>query len=145
MDELATGNEKDDVEVYMGSWAFNFNSWKIYKSSNKYFLVKYEDLLNDTKKIFKEIIKFISSVSGSTLKIDDKKLEKVIETTNFNFLKNMENKYGFNEAKINDKTGKKVNFFNLGPKNDWKKMLDEKIRKKIEKAFKKEMVELGYL
>ena len=145
MNELATGNEKDDVEVYMGSWAFNFNSWKTYKASNKYFLVKYEDLLNDTKKIFIEVLKFISSVSGSALKIDDKKLEKVIETTDFNYLKNMENKYGFNEAKINDNTGKKVNFFNLGPNNKWQILLNNEIREKIEVNFKNEMKELGYI
>ncbi len=145
MNELATGNEKDNVEVYMGSWAFNFNSWKIYKASNKYFLVKYEDLLNDTKKIFIEVLKFISSVSGSALKIDDKKLEKVIETTDFNYLKNMENKYGFNEAKINDNTGKNVNFFNLGPNNKWQVLLNNEIRKKIEINFKNEMKELGYI
>ena len=145
MNELATGNEKDDVEVYMGSWAFNFNSWKTYKASNKYFLVKYEDLLNDTKKIFIEVLKFISSVSGSALKIDDKKLEKVIETTHFNYLKNMENKYGFDEAKINDNTGKKVNFFNLGPNNKWQILLNNEIREKIEVNFKNEMKELGYI
>ena len=36
-------------------------------------------------------------------------------------------------------------FFNLGPKNDWRKILDEKHRYKIENNFKKEMKELGYL
>ena len=54
-------------------------------------------------------------------------------------------KIGFNEAKINDQTGEKIQFFNLGPKNDWKNNLDEKIKLKIEKAFKKEMQELNYL
>ena len=34
---------------------------------------------------------------------------------------------------------------NLGPKNDWKKSLDLVTINKIEKAFKKEMKELGYL
>ena len=29
MDDLATGNEVGEIEVYMGSWAFNYNSWKI--------------------------------------------------------------------------------------------------------------------
>ena len=60
-------------------------------------------------------------------------------------LKNLEKEKGFSEAGINQKTGEKVPFFNLGPKNDWKKLLDQKIRFKIEKAFKKEMEELGYL
>ena len=43
----------------------------------------------------------------------------------FNYLKNMENKYGFDEAKINDNTGKKVNFFNLGPNNKWQILLNK--------------------
>ena len=45
----------------------------------------------------------------------------------------------------NTNTGEKIPFFNLGPKNDWKKLLDHKVRSKIEIAFKKEMKELGYL
>jgi len=33
----------------------------------------------------------------------------------------------------------------LGQKNKWENLLDNDIRKKIEKSFKKEMKELGYL
>ena len=145
LNDLAIGNEKNDVEVYMGSWAFNFNSWKIYKSSNKYLLVKYEDLVNNTKKVFISILEFINKLSNKNLFIDDNKVNKVIETTNFKYMKNLENNYGFSEAKINSETGKKVNFFNLGPNNDWKKLLEDKYKKKIENSFKKEMLELGYL
>ena len=36
-------------------------------------------------------------------------------------------------------------FFNLGPDNNWKKLLDKDIRLKIEDKFKSEMLELGYL
>ena len=43
------------------------------------------------------------------------------------------------------KQEKKIPFFNLGPKNDWKKKLDTNIAEKLEKAFKSEMEELGYL
>ena len=42
-------------------------------------------------------------------------------------------------------SGKKKPFFNLGPENNWKKILDGKVRIKIEKVFKDEMEELGYL
>ena len=81
----------------------------------------------------------------SNFQIDQNKFKNTIETTSFDKMKNLEKEKGFFEAKTNLKTGKKIPFFNLGPKNDWKKMLDVKIRKKIEEAFKKEMVELGYL
>ena len=60
-------------------------------------------------------------------------------------MKKLEEKEGFNESKIDKKTGAKIPFFNLGPKNDWKKILDPKIQKKIENTFKKEMTELNYL
>ena len=36
-------------------------------------------------------------------------------------------------------------FFNLGPENDWKKILETKISSQIENSFEKEMKELGYL
>jgi len=38
-----------------------------------------------------------------------------------------------------------MKFFYLGPKNNWKKILNEEIKKKIEINFKKEMIELGYI
>ncbi len=36
-------------------------------------------------------------------------------------------------------------FFNMGVKNDWKILLDNKSRFLIEEKFKNEMTELGYL
>ena len=60
-------------------------------------------------------------------------------------MKIKEQKETFTEAMIEKKTGKRKIFFNLGPKNDWRKNLDNKNIKKIEKAFSKEMEELGYL
>jgi len=40
---------------------------------------------------------------------------------------------------------KKIKFFNLGKKNNWKALLDKKLIVKIESHFKNEMSELGYL
>ena len=60
-------------------------------------------------------------------------------------MKKLESEKGFFESKINKKTGERIPFFNLGEKNDWKKLLDYKIKNKIENSFKKEMTELGYL
>ena len=59
-------------------------------------------------------------------------------------MQKLEKENGFSEAGINERTGEKVPFFYLGPKNDWKQSLDPEIIQKIEKAFKKEMEELGY-
>ena len=45
----------------------------------------------------------------------------------------------------NLETGKKETFFNLGPKNDWRNILDESISDEINKRFESEMKELGYI
>ena len=143
--DLATGNEKNEVEVYLGSWNFNYNSWKVYQKSKKYLLIKYEDLVNNTQKTFTEVLQFINNISKINSEIDIKKIKKIIKETTFSRMKNLEKEYGFEEAKINDNTGQIVKFFNQGPENDWKNILNEEIKKKIEFKFHQEMKELGYL
>ena len=143
--DLATGNEKNEVEVYLGSWNFNYNSWKVYQNSKKYLLIKYEDLVNNTQKTFTEILKFINNISKINSEIDIKKIKKIVKETTFSRMKHLENEYGFVEAKINDNTGQMVKFFNQGPENDWKNILNDEIKKKIEFKFQQEMKELGYL
>ena len=61
-----------------------------------------------------------------------------------NKLKLQEKKKGFIEA-VKDKKGNLRDFFDLGPDNDWKKILDKKTVNLIEHSFEKEMTELGYL
>ena len=56
----------------------------------------------------------------------------------------MEKKNGFAESNVN-KDGKRIKFFFLGPKNDWKKILNSSTSSLIEKEFEKEMKELKYL
>ena len=37
-----------------------------------------------------------------------------------------------------------IPFFNLGPKNDWKKILNKSLQEKIISSFKSELIELKY-
>ena len=60
-------------------------------------------------------------------------------------LKKLEKENGFAEAVSDKETGEKKRFFNLGPDNDWEKLIDKKLREDIEKEFKIEMIELGYI
>ena len=133
-----------NAEVFAGSWNFNYNSWKNLEQHKKYFLIKYEDLIKNKKSIILKVFKFLNSL-GMKLDIDMVKLNKVIKTTEFEKMKAKEQKETFTEAMIDEKTGKRKIFFNLGPKNDWRVNLDKKNKEKIEKAFSKEMEELGYL
>jgi len=73
------------------------------------------------------------------------KLNKALKSTEFDNMKTLEQKETFLEAVVDNKTGKRIPFFNLGPKNNWRNLLDEKNKLKIEKAFNKEMTELGYI
>ena len=133
-----------NAEVFAGSWNFNYYSWKNLDQHKKYFLIKYEDLITNKKSIILKVFKFLNSL-GMKFDIDMTKLNKVIKTTEFEEMKTLEQKETFTEAMIDEKTGRRKIFFNLGPKNDWRVNLDKKNKEKIEKAFSKEMEELGYL
>tara|TARA_B100000900_G_C20523562_1_gene693236 strand:- start:49 stop:894 length:846 start_codon:yes stop_codon:yes gene_type:complete len=130
--------------AFLGSWSFNYNSWKDLEKNNKYLLIKYEDLVNKKKSTLLKVFKYLQTL-GVEFKFDIVKLNKSIKATEFDKMKNLEKKEVFYEGVIDPKTGKRKVFFNLGPKNDWRKILDDKNRIKIEKNFQKEMIELGYL
>ena len=135
----------EQTTLYLGTWNGNYNSWKSFKNEGRYLLIKYEDLIKDRDFTFRKILKFIYKLQGAKFKIDQKKFQNTIETTDFDRMKSMEKEKGFFEAKIQKETGKKIPFFNLGPKNDWRRLLDKKNINIIENNFKKEMLELGYL
>ena len=130
--------------THIGKWNFHYNSWKNFNKS-KILFIKYEDLIKNKKIIFEKIINFFQLLTKSNFRLDQKKLENIIRTTDFEEIKKKENQEGFNEASIDKKTGAPKTFFNLGEKNDWKKLLNREIQDKIEKAYKSEMEELGYL
>ena len=143
---VSNSNKIEEImKTYTGTWSDNFNSWKSFKSNRKYLLIKYEDLIFNKEENFKKILKFIYKLKNIKFEIDETKIKNVIQSTSFENMKNLEKEKGFEEARINSETKEKIPFFNLGPKNEWKKLLDLEIIKKIEKAFKKEMKELEYL
>lgn len=129
---------------FISSWDNNYKSW-VFQKKIPIKLIKYEDLLNSTYAVFLDIIKFIYKISNSDERINKEKIKRTLQSTSFDVLKKNETKYGFNEAVDNrlDKK-KKIPFFNLGPKNDWKKILDESILDKIEKVFGKDLEKLNY-
>ena len=152
INQLSSGGNLDAARgaperttVYTGTWSSNFQSWKSFKVQERYLLIKYEELVEDPEKNFIKILKFIHKLNKTNFTINANKLSNVLKTTTFNYMKNLEKENGFIESKKNENDGKLIPFFNLGPKNDWRKLLDSKIKIKIEKAFKKEMEELKYL
>ena len=57
----------------------------------------------------------------------------------------MEKKGGFTEAAYSEKLNKKINFFHLGKKNNWKNLLNQEMEKKIREVYNNEMRELKYI
>ena len=129
---------------FISSWDMNYKSWKLQKKIPLKF-IKYEDLLNETFIVSKEIIKFINHVTNNKEKINIAKLKNTLQSTSFSKLKNNEIKYGFSEA-VNSQKNKqnKIKFFNLGPENDWRKILDKNLKGKLNKVFEKDLNELLY-
>ena len=141
---LLKRNEVHSMTI-VGSWLGNYKSWKSFNFDNRYMLVKYEDLINKKEETFVKILKFIQRLSKSNIPINLKKIENTLVSTEFENMQKLEKKFGFKESPIDVKTGERIVFFEVGPKNNYKKVVDSKIINKIETSFFKELKELGYL
>ncbi len=130
-----------DMLTQISSWKNNYNSWKHFKKN--YLLIKYENLISKPDNEFRKISNYISKLIN--ISFEEKIINNAIKTNDFENLKNIERENGFVEATKDHETGKTKKFFNLGPKNNWKNILDDEIRNSIENEFRIEMNELGYL
>tara|TARA_Y100000992_G_C20835593_1_gene291364 strand:- start:104 stop:364 length:261 start_codon:yes stop_codon:yes gene_type:complete len=83
-------------------------------------------------------------LKGRGTDLNQKKFLNSIKSTNFSNLKNKELNEGFEEKVSSKKTGKIINFFNLGFNNRWQKLLPSDIKEKLNKKFEKELKELNY-
>ncbi len=141
LDRKENFERRTEFPTYISNWKNHYNAWKNFKKN--FFLVRYEDLINKPDKTFKNISNYISKILN--IKITDEKIRDSIKKSSFDNLKKAEEKFGFSEAPIDANTQKQKKFFNLGAQNNWKKLLPNEIKKKIEKEFNKEMIELEYL
>ena len=139
-------NEKNIKESedfnFLGDWSTHYQSWK-----NINFcpikIIRYEDCLTDIQKVFVSTLDFLSKFLK--FKFNKTKINNALNSTNFENLNKMETNEGFQESAISSKTMKRINFFYLGKKNNWKNLLDPKTEKKTREAFPEEMKELGYI
>ena len=128
---------------FISSWSMNYKSWNVQKKI-PIKIIKYEDLLEETFVVFQDIVEFINKTLNIKEKINKDKLKNSVRSTYFDKLKNEEKKSGFVEAVLSKKNQKKIPFFNLGPNNDWKKILDKNQQSKINDIFRSDLKELGY-
>ena len=130
----------NNIITLIASWKTHYNSWKNFKKN--YLLIKYENLINDPNQEFGKIRNYLETNLG--LRFSEEKFNYAIEANSFLNLKKIENSKGFSENAIMA-SKKKVNFFNLGPENDYRNFLDSKTKESIENVFFNEMKELNYI
>tara|TARA_B100001175_G_scaffold300083_1_gene292028 strand:+ start:36 stop:878 length:843 start_codon:yes stop_codon:yes gene_type:complete len=129
------------MQCLLGKWNDHYRSWT--RNKNDLLLIKYENLIQNPKNELGKIIDFLKKYVN--VETNDNKNKKILETTSFSSLKEMEQKGLFKENVLNKKDDSKVNFFHLGPANNWKNNINENAKNKIEKNFYDEMRELKYL
>ena len=133
-------NKKAKFLTLISSWSNHYNSWKKFGKNN--LIISYEKLLNEPEQEFTKICNLLSKVAN--LNFEKNQILKAIDKCNFSKLQKLETERGFEES-VSDKDGNVKKFFYLGPKNNWKNILNPKITSEIEKLFEKEMRELDYI
>ena len=138
-------HSKDDFSdfQFISSWEKNYKSWinqKIFPIK----LIRYEDLNLKTLDILQDVIAFIQNVIKVKKNFNILKAQNSVKTTNFENMKNLEKNNGFIESILSKNNSKKIPFFHLGPKNDWRKIFDKNYQEKLNIIFKNNLKELNY-
>ena len=139
-------NKKDGR--YLGfqavwSWSINQKTW-VENNLFPVLVIKYEDLLKETYNTFRKVIEFINKISNSSKIFNKSKGKNSIKNTSFEKLQRMENDHGFAEAMNKKGTNKKIKFFNLGQKNNYKNLLSQDLIIKMNEIYKEELIKFNY-
>ena len=138
-------HSKDDFSdfQFISSWEKNYKSWlnqKVFPVK----LIRYEDLNSKTLDILREIIEFIQNVVGEKNEFNILKAQNSVKSTNFENMKNIEKNDGFFESILSKNENKKIPFFHLGPRNDWRSIFDKNYQEKLKSIFENNLNELNY-
>ena len=141
-----TFNEKNNNFAkyeYITSWRNHYLSWMTSKSY-RMITIKYEDMENDPYKTFRDVVVFMNAICKFNTRVDEQKIKKSIESTNFYKLKKLEEEGLFKENVLIKDKKIKPKFFYLGKKNNWKNILKDEIKNKINTYYQKDLIDLGY-
>ena len=136
-------NDYSDFQ-FISSWEKNYQSW-IKQNVFPIKIVKYEDLNNKTFDTFREIIEFIEITTSNKKDFNRLKAKNSVQSTSFDKMQEIEKKQGFLESVLSKNDPKKIPFFHLGPKNNWKNIFDQKYQEKLNSIFKISLKELNYI
>ena len=126
------------AQELLSTWELNVQSWLNYNSVPR-LIIKYEDLKLNSKEIILNIKEFLNKIHRLNINLREEDIDKIIENTNFDNLKKLENINGFDEATKNSK------FFRSGTSNQWKDVLTNTQVRLIEKNLKSLMRYFNYI
>ena len=114
----------------------------VWKGGN---LIMLKKLMEKQKINNRTIFGFDTFEGMSKASIHDIKIDETDANIKFEKLKQNEIDNGFSESvSSKEDKNKKIPFFNLGPKNDWKKIINNDLKGKLESIFEKDLKELSY-
>ena len=122
---------------FISNWKNNCISWIDIKFKCPKLILRYEDIVYKKKEALLSIINFFEQNYNFKFNNIENKITNILNSTNFNTLKKMEEINGF-EEKVNGL------FFREGKKNQWKKILSDKQIKLIENNFSDLMQKYNY-
>jgi len=126
------------AQELLSTWELNVQSWLNYNSVAR-LIIKYEDLKLNPKEIILNIKEFLNKIHSLNINLRDQDIDKIVENTNFNNLRKLEDKNGFDEASKHSK------FFRSGSSNQWKDVLTNTQINLIEKNLKSLMGYFNYI
>jgi hypothetical protein len=125
-------NDKRVYEVW-GSWSQHVESWTR-KPHPAIHIMRYEDMLSDSRTAFSKLARHL------LLNPTDAELDRAIELSSFENLKNEEQQDGFNE-----KPEHAERFFREGRAGQWKDILTREQIDRIIRMHRAQMMRFGYL
>jgi hypothetical protein len=127
------GTHEKGVFQVMGSWSENVASWT-HRPTPTLFVMRYEDMLAHPLDVFGELAGWLN------LPDEAGRLEKAVELSSFDRLKEQEAKAGFKEK---PKSAEK--FFREGRAGQWKELLSRNQIRRIMADHGEQMARFGYL
>ena len=125
--------------ILQSSWEKHVLSWTSIKWKTPRMILKFEDLIINKEVVINEIINFFEKNYLFKFENKNKKIQNILDSTEFLKLKKEEEQKGFEES-----TGHNP-FFSVGKKNQWKSILNNEQTNKIEKKFSEVMKEFNYI
>ena len=125
------------AQELLSTWELNVLSWLNYTTVPR-LIIRYEDLKLNIKEIVIKVIDFLNNTHRIKLNLTDADIDQIIENSNFNNLKKIEDKYGFDES------SKHSSFFRTGTSNQWKDILSKTQLRLIENNLQTLMRQFNY-